>query len=240
MKSLGVSSNCLLDMPLFDALEILSKKTDSIEIMSACAHSLPEFSEAAESFSVRYYLHSPTSDGNIAEPFERVRKASLLALRESAEAADKIGAVTLVIHPGFCLEPELFDASSLALKKSIADLGRMQDEFSTRFVIENLGSWDCCHFRFTDLIPTIRECGLGFCLDVGHANLNGALDSFLRESPDHMHIHDNHGLWDEHAACGTGTINFSDVMAVDTAGVVECMEFGAAMQSLDYLRALMG
>lgn len=236
MKTLGISSNCLMKKPLFDALEELFSLTGYVEIMSACGHSLPEFAEAAESFSLRYSVHSPTSDGNIAEPFERMRQASLAVIRESADAADALGAETLVIHPGFCLEPEWFLASEAALHRSIADLGKMQEEFSVRFAIENLGSWDCCHFRFPDFVSVVREAGLGFCLDVGHANLNGVLTDFLLEKPEHVHLHDNHGGWDEHAACGSGEIDFSFVRELDAVGIVECMEFEVVSASLEFLK----
>ena len=236
MKTMGISSNCLMKQPLFCALEALAPLTDYVEIMSACGHSLPEYAEAAESFSLRFSVHTPTSDGNIAEPNERLRQASLAVISESAKAADALGAETLVIHPGFCLAADMFAASEEALRCSITDLGAMQDDFSVRFAIENLGSWDCCHFRFTDLLPHIREAGLAFCLDVGHANLNRALPQFLPEKPEHVHLHDNHGGWDEHAACGSGDIDFSAVMGLDAVGIIECMEFDAVLASMEYLK----
>ncbi|MBR4987665.1 MAG: sugar phosphate isomerase/epimerase, partial [Methanocorpusculum sp.] len=96
MKTLGISSNCLMKQPLFCALEALAPLTGYVEIMSACGHSLPEYAEAAESFSLRFSVHTPTSDGNIAEPNERLRQASLAVISESAKAADALGAETLV------------------------------------------------------------------------------------------------------------------------------------------------
>ena len=238
MRTLGISSNCLMKQTLFSALEVLSSITDYVEIMSACGHSLPEYAEAAESFSLRYSVHSPTSDGNIAEPFEKIRQASLAVIRESADAADALGAETLVIHPGFCLEPERFRDSEKALIKSISDLGKMQEEFSVRFVMENLGSWDCCHFRFPAFADVVSDAGLGFCLDVGHANLNAALPGFLEKNPVHVHLHDNHGGWDEHAALGDGDIDFSRVLSLDAVGIIECMEFDAVLKSLEYLKRI--
>ncbi len=236
LKSIGISTSCVQELTLYDALECLSRKTDFVEIMSAANHFLPDNIEVPASFSLRYSVHSPTSDGNIAEPFERLRQASLEVLYSAAEDAAAINAETLVIHPGFCLEPERRQASAAALKKSIRDLGHMQEEFSLRFVMENLGSWDCCHFRYPDLLPDIREAGLGFCLDIGHANLTGTLPAFLAEKPDHIHLHDNHGEWDEHAACGSGTIDFADVCTLRAPAVIECMEYSAALSSLEYLK----
>ena len=236
MNTLGISSNCLMDCPLFDALEELSSLTNYVEIISACGHSIPRYLEAAESFQLRYSIHSPTSDGNIAEPFEKIRKASLSVIREAAEAADNLGAETLVIHPGFCLEKDMFEKSYEALLLSIYDLGKMQEEFSVRFAVENLGSLDCCHFRFPDFVSILRDADLAFCLDVGHANLNGVLGEFLDSKPEHVHLHDNHGVWDEHAAVGSGDIDFSNVLELDATGIIECMEYEAVLESLAYLK----
>lgn len=163
-------------------------------------------------------------------------KYPLFDVCESAKAADSLGAETLVIHPGFCLEKDMFEKSYEALLLSISDLERMQDEFSVRFAVENLGSWDCCHFRYPDFVPILRDAGLAFCLDVGHANLNSALDLFLDSKPEHVHLHDNHGVWDEHAALGSGDIDFSSVMKLDAVGIIECMEYEAVLESLEYLK----
>jgi sugar phosphate isomerase/epimerase len=130
----------------------------------------------------------------------------------------------------------MFEKSYEALLLSISDLERMQDEFSVRFAVENLGSWDCCHFRYPDFVPILRDADLAFCLDVGHANLNSALDLFLDSKPEHVHLHDNHGVWDEHAALGSGDIDFSKVMMLDAVGIIECMEYEAVLESLEYLK----
>ncbi|HJJ87733.1 MAG TPA: sugar phosphate isomerase/epimerase, partial [Methanocorpusculum sp.] len=71
---------------------------------------------------------------------------------------------------------------------------------------------------------------------VGHANLNSALDLFLDAKPEHVHLHDNHGVWDEHAALGSGDIDFSKVMMLDAVGIIECMEYEAVLESLEYLK----
>ena len=232
----GISTNCLMDMELGGALEILAPLTNFVEIQCDANHSLFRHLEDAKSFDLRYSIHSPTSDGNIACTFEPMRRASVKVLEQTAAAAAEIDAEKIVIHAGFCMEKELWAVSCDALAKSLEELGRLQKEYSARFVIENFGGWDICHFRFPDLLPLIRGNGLGFCLDVGHANLNGVLDEFLRMKPDHIHLHDNHSFADEHAACGSGMIDFSKIVKCPATKIIEVLRLEDVQASLAYLK----
>ena len=239
MKHIGISTNCAMNMPLERALSTLEPLTDLVEIQCDANHSLFRHASVPERFDLRYTIHAPTADGNIAEPFERIRQASIEVIRETAEIADSIGAEKLVLHPGFCLESENRAASILALHKSILELGLLQDEFSVRFVMENLGSMEFCFFQTPDLVREIRDAGLGLALDVGHANLTRTLDAFLKENPDHIHLHDNHGISDEHAACGTGTVDFSRVLssAGNATLILEVLRLEDVKPGLTYLKS---
>ncbi|MDO9323868.1 MAG: sugar phosphate isomerase/epimerase, partial [Methanoregula sp.] len=58
----------------------------------------------------------------------------------------------------------------------------------------------------------------------------------------HVHLHDNGGTVDDHLACGTGTINFSETvqrLPSQATLVVETRELLAADQSVRYLSTLM-
>jgi len=239
MKSkFGVSTNCLMNLSLGEALEILSPITNLVEIQCDVRHSLFSHLDEAKSFDLRYTIHAPTADGNIACTFEPIRKASIEVLKETAKVAGEINAEKIVVHPGFCMEKKLWNESADAMVKSLEDIGKLQKEFSVRFVIENFGSWDFCHFRYPDLLPLIFKNGLGFCLDVGHANLNGVLDEFLRCGADHFHLHDNHGVQDEHAACGAGEIDFSKIVGLSGTKVIEVLNLEDVTASLDFLNKL--
>lgn len=234
----GISTNCLMNLPLREALVLLEPLTDLVEIQCDANHSLFSHLEDVYSFNFRYTIHSSTGDGNIACTFEPMRRASVQVLEETAKVAGEINADKIVVHAGFCLDKRQWVSSCEAVVKSLEDIGRLQKEYSVKFVIENFGGWEICHFRYPDLLPLIRQNGLGFCLDVGHANLNGVLDEFLRNHPDHMHIHDNHGIEDEHAACGTGSIDFSNIVLSSATKVIEVLNFDAVSASLEYLNRL--
>jgi sugar phosphate isomerase/epimerase len=229
-----------MDAPLADVLAQLSELCDLVEIQCDAKHSLFFHEAVCRDFDLRYTIHAPTGDGNIAVPFEPIRQAGISVIRETAKIGDRIGAETLVIHPGFCLIPSEWEASTAAMLRSFAELGKLQKEYSICFAVENLGSLDYCQFQTPMLIEILRREGLGFTLDVGHANLTGTLDAFLQLQPDHLHLHDNHGEWDEHAACGTGTVDFASVLSAmrDATAVIEVMRYEDAAKSITYLSSL--
>ncbi|MDV0443150.1 sugar phosphate isomerase/epimerase [Methanorbis rubei] len=240
MNRFGVSTNCRMADCLADVLEDFSLITNLVEIQCDANHSLFSHADICDSFDLRYTIHAPTGDGNIAIPFEPMRQASLEVLRETAVLGDRIGAEKLVIHPGFCLIDSDRPAAGDALSRSIIEIGKMQQDFSIKFVIENLGSWTCCYFQTPDLLEEIRSSGLGFALDVGHAHLTGTLFEFLDRQPDHFHLHDNHGTGDEHLACGTGSIDFSKVLPRigSTTAIIEVAKMESVEKSLAYLNGL--
>ncbi|QYZ79062.1 sugar phosphate isomerase/epimerase [Methanofollis formosanus] len=235
----GCSTYCLMDRPLDEALALLAAETDLVEILSDSLHSLFVHREVCESFDLAYTVHAPTTDINLATENETMRHASVEAIAGLARICDEVGARRLVIHPGFCMEPSLWQASEEALSRSLHDLATLQDEVSVVLAVENMGSWTCCHFRDPALLPVLDDLGLGFTLDVGHAALTGTLDTFLAEArPVHLHLHDNDGQSDLHAACGSGSIDFSAVMAAvprSATAVVEVLDPGAVRPSLAYL-----
>ena len=55
--------------------------------------------------------------------------------------------------------------------------------------------------------------GIGMTFDFGHANTVGKVNEFLKEvkRANHIHIHDNHGVSDEHLALGDGTVQWEIV-----------------------------
>lgn len=240
MRSPGCSTYCLMDRSLDEALSMLAAETRFVEVLSDSLHSLFFHQEVCESFDLAYTVHAPTTDINLAAENEMMRCASVEVIADLARICDEIGACRLVIHPGFCMEPSLWQASEQALFRSLHDLAVLQDEVSVVLAVENMGSWTCCHFRDPVLLPVLDDLGLGFALDVGHAALTGTLEAFLAEArPVHLHLHDNDGKNDLHAACGSGCIDFSAVMEAvprSSTAVVEVHDPGAVRPSLEFLQ----
>jgi sugar phosphate isomerase/epimerase len=210
VSRLGCTTWCLLDRCLPDALEIIAERTNTIEILADATHDLLDNPEILSSHTFTFSVHSPTTDINIATVREPIRESSLLLLEECCIRSSEIGAEMMVVHPGFSPWLEWMDRSYQALLRSLDRLSRMQEEYGVPIAIENMGSWEVCHFRDPVMLPTIRDFGLSFCLDIGHAHLNGSLMEFLsHEQPDHIHLHDNSGLIDDHYALGRGNIDLA-------------------------------
>jgi sugar phosphate isomerase/epimerase len=202
-----------MDLMLFEALEVLSERTDTVEILSDARHDLLCESESCSSFDLSYTVHSPTTDINIASCREAIRMASIDLLVEVCRKAVEIGARCVVVHPGFSPWLEMHDKSFNALHRSLRDLADIQEEHGVPIAVENMGSWEVCHFRDPSMLSVLEDIGLSFCLDVGHAHLNGVLEDFLiRARPDHVHLHDNGGTFDDHYALGTGTMHLDHVI----------------------------
>jgi len=239
MHGLGCSTWCLMDKGLFEALEILSARTDTVEILADARHDLLYESEACASFDLTYTVHSPTTDINIASCRESIRSASIDLLEEVCRKAGEIDASCIVVHPGFSPWLEMHDKSYNALRRSLLELAGVQEEHGIPIAVENMGSWEVCHFRDTSMLPILEEIGLSFCLDIGHAHINGVLEEFLAlASPDHIHLHDNSGTFDDHGALGTGTMDFDRIIPrLPEAGswIMEVKTLGDFDRSVRYL-----
>jgi sugar phosphate isomerase/epimerase len=238
----GCSTFCCMDLPLPEALALIREKTDRIEIVSEGFHDLFRSHEACHAVDARYSVHAPLSDLNLASTNDRIRTAGLGVIDELAGICDSIHAETLVVHPGYFPWANMQGLSRDALLLSLDSIPAIQQEHDVRIAIENMGSWECLHFRQPDLLSELERHDIGFVLDVGHARLNNNLEEFARRSrPCHVHLHDNCGKNDDHAACGTGTIDFAALLPLLPASasrVIECSNIEAYEKSVAYLSSL--
>lgn len=238
-----VSTFCCHDRPLGPALGLLSEYTTCVEILSDGFHNLLQDSSPCSEFPLTYSVHAPTSDLNIAAVSERMRQASVDELGEMLAVCSRIGAEHLVVHPGYYAYEQTRDRSYASLLRSLDALAPLQDEHGVAVCVENMGRWECCHFRTPAFIPELASRGLGWTLDFGHAQVNGNLGAFLAAGGFcHVHLHDNRGTDDDHIACGEGTIDFPGLIPALPQGttlVVETREMAAASKSLQYLSSLM-
>ena len=241
--SFFISTFCCINFPLDQALDTLAPRTSHVEILSDGLHDLLSDNTPCSEYPFTYSVHAPCSDVNIAAINERMRSASVSVLKDMLVASACIGAKHLVVHPGYSPYEQVRDRSYGSLLHSLDELTRLQEEHGVRICVENMGAWECCHFRTPAFLPELAARDLGCTLDCGHARLNGNLDEFLAAGEFcHVHLHDNGGTIDDHLACGTGTIDFSDTLQrllPQATLVVETKELLAADQSISYLSSLM-
>ena len=204
----GISTYCLHREPLSRALDTLAPMTDCVEVMDEGLHYLAS-AEPLESHTFRYFIHAPSRGVNIASVLEPIRRASVEVLTQTFAIAAEVGA-DVVIHPGYYAWIEEQARATERFRQSLEELTAAADDLSVTFFVENMGNWEYFFLRSCDDLPLID--GIGFALDVGHANLNGCLDCFLAHPTAHFHLHDNDGTEDAHSPVGAGTIDFSTVM----------------------------
>lgn len=236
---LYLSTFCCMDYPLDEALDTLVPRTGHVEIMADGPHDILLSPAVCSQYSCSYSVHAPTSEINIASVNERMRRSSLAVLGDVMAACASIDARHLVVHPGYAAYEQVRDRSHDSLIRSLDDLVRLQDEHGVIACVENMGAWECCHFRTPAFIPELTSRGLGMTLDCGHARLNGNLDAFLTAGGFcHAHLHDNGGTNDDHDACGSGTIDFPRIMSRlsrKATRVIETRHLVDADRSISYL-----
>lgn len=234
----GISTCCLMDKPLEEALDEIAGLTDLIEVMDEGPHFITDPS-VFENYTQNFTIHAPFHGMNIASVFEPVRKASVEVMVDCFCAAAAIGA-PVVMHPGyFAWEPERA-ASDRQFQASLQELGRAAAERSVEFWFENMGDMNYFNLRTPADLALIGDVGL--TLDTGHAHLNHCLPAFLETPFRHMHIHDNRGRADTHGPVGSGTIDFRPVMAAlrrsHATAVIEVKTFADAKSSLEVLEGM--
>jgi sugar phosphate isomerase/epimerase len=242
-QPLFISTFCCIDNPLDTALDTLASRTSHVEILSDGLHDLLSDCTPCNEYPFSYSVHAPCSEVNIAAVSERMRSASIAVLDDVLAVSARIGAGHLVVHPGFSPYEQVRDRSYASLLRSLDELALLQEEHGVRICVENMGAWECCHFRTPAFLPELTTRGLGCTFDCGHARLNGNIDEFLTAGGFcHVHLHDNSGTIDDHLACGAGTIDFYGLMKKlpqQATLVVETRELAAADQSTGYLSSLM-
>jgi sugar phosphate isomerase/epimerase len=235
---IGVSSYCLVGLPLEESLSLLSGITDLIEIMDEGYHSITD-PGVFESYTQDFVIHAPYHGMNIASLHEGIRRASVGVMTDCFVIAAEIGA-PVVMHPGYHAWEMEKEAADRQFQKSLHELQSAAADRSVTFWFENMADMNYFHFRTPDDIPLLD--GTGFTLDCGHANLNHCLQGFLAASFSHMHIHDNDGRRDTHNAVGEGNIDFFPVMEAlrrtGSTAVIEVKDIGGVMQSLGLLERL--
>jgi sugar phosphate isomerase/epimerase len=235
----GISTCCLMEKPLAAALDQLFPLTDLIEIMDEGPH-LITAPGLLEGYTQRFILHAPFHGVNIASLLEPIRRASVQVMADCFSRAAAIGAVGVVVHPGYFAWEQERKAADRQFRKSHRELKSAAREHGVTFWFENMGNMNFFNLRTPGGLSLIN--GTGLALDTGHAYLNGCLDEFLKTPFCHMHIHDNSGKSDTHSAIGEGTIDFVPVKkALKRTGataVLEMKDFPAVEKSLKVLKIL--
>jgi sugar phosphate isomerase/epimerase len=173
-------------------------------------------------------VHAPYADLNLATlnyPIwrESVRQVCT-CIRHASDWTDRV-----TIHPGY-LSPVgkiMPERAWQQQKEALAEIGKVASDHSVIACLENMIGIREFLCRMPEELAGMVEGieGIGITIDIGHANTVGKVREFLPylASASHLHVHDNHGVHDEHLALGAGTIDWNLVgtsIARDYSGII--------------------
>ena len=251
---ISVSSTTFCAQNIEDTLREVSKEFDHWEIFSEGEHYLQNvlsrFGAAAPSYKMKYSIHAPICDVNLAALSERMREASTMEMMATMEQAISMEVKLITIHPGVhSMAIAGQEEKSIArAKKSLRTLDRVTSEYGIKIALENMPSFQFFLGRTAqELKELVDGTDIGICYDIGHANTTGQIDAIPELLGDrilNIHIHDNNGKTDEHLTIGEGNIDFQKVLGKLTKYkgnyVIESKSLASAVESKKKLKAMLG
>jgi sugar phosphate isomerase/epimerase len=197
--------------------------TANIEIVDDGLHTLDKqkvttLAEIAASYNLRFSVHAPFADINVASPSKPLLNAMLRRLEKSISFASALDAYIWVFHPGLKTGISMFYPGMdwLQNQKTIKRLLNIASNHGVKVAIENMPE------PFSFLMKSVNDFSrfyqeinedIGLVFDVGHANLDGQIERFLSDFADkivHVHVHDNDGTHDQHLGIGYGNIDWKN------------------------------
>lgn len=228
--SIGLSTGCLSDLPLIEALAaIRGAGFHRIEICSLPSHLDYHDRDACVAAARRlaeleldpYSFHAPFAPRiDITALDDAARSEALAEIERALEAAARLGARHFVLHPG-PESSELPRAERLdRMERGAESLDRIAARcraLGPRLVLENmLSHLFAGHVRdLLWLLGALASTEVGICLDTGHAQLSGDLRTVAHKLKGHLwmlHANDTRGQFDDHLPPGDGVVDWSDLL----------------------------
>jgi sugar phosphate isomerase/epimerase len=174
-------------------------------------------SEPIEPFSMHAPLYPDREMGragapgvNVLHPEKSHRIDAMDEIKRALEASEHIPFRHLVVHLGErsdAWSPRTIEYAHTALEH----LGAFARPLGVRLLVENLLSEATTPEHLMLILEMGHLDNVGICLDLGHAHITvGVAEAIAALSGRILsaHIHDNHGLKDEHLWPGDGTIDW--------------------------------
>jgi sugar phosphate isomerase/epimerase len=222
---IGLSTLFCLSEPFKKMTEnILKTAATYIEIVDEGLHALNNrriqiLNELAVSQGLKYTVHAPFADINIASPSKPLLNAMLKRLKKSITYASALNCQVWVFHPGLKTGISMFYPGMDWIRnlKTARLLFEFASDHGVEAAIENVPEPYPFIMKsvedFKRFYSEVNE-DIGLVLDIGHANINQQIESFLTTFPDkivHMHAHDNYGKSDQHLGISYGNVDWNNV-----------------------------
>ena len=202
--------------------------------------------ELLESYNLKYSIHSPFMDVNIASLQEKSRINSVEQIKSSIDLANKIDAETVVVHPGLMtflarpFEDKVYENAN----ESIIELGKYGKDLGVTAAIENMPTFEAMIYQdIGKLNEMLEENEMYMTLDIGHANHAGyPAEAMYFDSIKHVHAHDNLGDDDSHLSLGEGSIDLKCIINAlesknyDGIYIIEVNDEDSIKKSYEYMK----
>lgn len=243
---IGASTLATFNDTLKNSLEFIEDlKIRYSELLHQYPHE--EFDlDMLNSFNLKYTIHAPFIDVNIASVSTKSRLNSIEQIKDSIRLANEIDAKAVVVHPGlvpFLLKDQPEKIYEIA-DKSIEELGKYSADLGVMTTIENMPAFESMIYQdMNRLNETVEEFDMAMTLDIGHANHSGiSPDGMYFDSIKHIHAHDNFGDDDTHLPLGEGNIELKRIIDAfkkknyDGIYMIEVNDKDSIKKSLEFLK----
>jgi sugar phosphate isomerase/epimerase len=225
LRNLSYSSRAAVEDPFNWAYSLEDIGYTGWEIVqegSQCLNdeNIQQVRDILETTNLSLTMHLPFSDMNMAGLNSGIHNEVMRQMKYYLDMAS--GLVELaVLHPGY-LSPyggQVPDKAWQVNIESIQQLCDFAEERGIIIAVENMPDIPKIYGKIPDemldILEQVDRDNVGMTLDVGHANTMGRVDEFVEKcfgKIKHMHIHDNHGVHDEHLPLGQGSIDWKKLM----------------------------
>ena len=174
------------------------------------------------------YSFHPSSSINLGHSVTYLRQKHISHIVKCINIGAQLGITHITLHLGnFGGHTIMNYFRQEALKKVIKSLNtliKISSEHQILLAIENSASLHNGSDTqmlgdnindFKIIFNQIDSPWLGFCLDIGHANLNEGAVKYIEHFSEKIkcvHYHDNYGYQDQHLEIGNGTVNWEDII----------------------------
>ncbi|WP_405296477.1 sugar phosphate isomerase/epimerase family protein [Methanobrevibacter sp.] len=244
---IGASTLAGIEYDLENALEFI----ESLGIEYAeLVHQFPSehiVPDILESYNLKYTIHAPFMDVNIATLQDKSRANSIDQMKNSIDLANEIDAEAVVVHPGlasFLAKKYFLDDVYKLANESIAEINDYSRDLGVLTTIENMPTFDAMIYQdINDLNDLLVSLDMGMTLDIGHANHAGySPDEMIFDSIKHIHIHDNFGDDDAHLSLGEGSIDLKRIVNTlenknyEGIYIIEVNDYDSIKKSYEYMK----
>ena len=202
--------------------------------------------DVLDSFNLKYSIHSPFMDVNIASVNNKSRINSINQIKASIDLANKIDCETVVVHPGLMpflarpFEDKVYEIANASIK----EIGDYAKDLGINAAIENMPTFEGMIYKDLERLDKfLTENEMFMTLDIGHANHVGySANEMYFDSIKHIHAHDNFGDDDSHLALGEGSIDLKYIIKefesknYDGIYMIEVNDNDSIKKSFEYMK----